>query len=450
MRIKEKIQLFFTGNHRSVTVKKNVIASFVLKGISILISFLLVPLTIGYVSSELYGVWLTLSSILTWFSFFDLGFSQGLKNKLTEAIVQNDWKKGKSLVSTTYFIMIVIFVPVCILSEILVPLINWPSLLNVDPKYNSEIIKVMYVIVGFACLQLILNVLTAVVAAYQKVALSISFNVIANLLSLLIIFILTKTCPPSLFSLSITMSLMPVAVLAVASVLLYQDKFKEVAPNVKSINTIYVKDIFGLGYKIFIINVQAIVLYQTTNVLISNLSSPEQVTTYNIAYKLFSCMLMVFNIVSAPLWPAYTDAYARGDYEWVKLTYKKVLKILLLCIGGCLLLALFSDPIYYIWVGDKVSVPLMMTLLVALYVSLACCVNCNAIMLMGIGKIQLDSLISIIGMVIHIPFSLYLSKYFGAYGVLLSLIFIDFAYSMVLFIQSYKILNKTDSGIWAK
>ncbi len=74
-----------------------------------IISFMLVPLTIGYVSSDLYGVWLTLSSILTWLTFLDIGFSQGLKNKLAEAIAQTDWGKGKSLVSTTYFLMILIF-----------------------------------------------------------------------------------------------------------------------------------------------------------------------------------------------------------------------------------------------------------------------------------------------------------------------------------------------------
>ena len=64
------------------------------------VSFMLVPLTIGYVSSELYGVWLTMSSILAWLGFLDVGFSQGLKNKLAEAVEQNNSKRGHELVST--------------------------------------------------------------------------------------------------------------------------------------------------------------------------------------------------------------------------------------------------------------------------------------------------------------------------------------------------------------
>lgn len=55
------------GDARSVTVKKNIIFSFFLKGVGILTSLLLVPLTIGYVSPELY--WCLVDSII----YFNLG-----------------------------------------------------------------------------------------------------------------------------------------------------------------------------------------------------------------------------------------------------------------------------------------------------------------------------------------------------------------------------------------
>lgn len=140
------------------------------------VSFALVPLTIGYVSSELYGVWLALSSILAWFGFLDIGFSQGLKNKLSEAIVFDDWEKGKSLVSVTYFMMILIFLPVCVVFELIIPLIDWCSLLNVNPIYSDEIVKAMYILVAMASLHMIVNVLVSVIAAFQKVALSNIFT----------------------------------------------------------------------------------------------------------------------------------------------------------------------------------------------------------------------------------------------------------------------------------
>ena len=88
-----RVKGLFQGDERSVAVKKNILYSIVIRAISIVVSFLIVPITIGYVSAELYGVWLTLSSIMTWVSFMDISFTQGLKNRLTEAIAVANWER---------------------------------------------------------------------------------------------------------------------------------------------------------------------------------------------------------------------------------------------------------------------------------------------------------------------------------------------------------------------
>ena len=87
------------GQKRSVKAKKNILASFLIKGTSILIGFYMVPLTIGYVDKEQYGVWLTLSSVVGWFSFFDIGLGSGLRNKLALALANDEMEKAKSYVS---------------------------------------------------------------------------------------------------------------------------------------------------------------------------------------------------------------------------------------------------------------------------------------------------------------------------------------------------------------
>lgn len=438
------------GSGRSVAVKKNILASFVIKGISILTSFLLVPLTIGYVSAELYGVWLTLASILTWLSFMDIGFSQGLKNKLTEAIAKDDWNKGKALVSTTYGMMIIIMVPVCILLECAIPFVNWTALLNVNPIYSDEIVNAMSVCIAFACLQMIVNVLVSVVAAFQKVALSNSFMVIGNVISLLLIFILKATVPPSLVVLACTLAAMPILVTIIASLILFNGRFKQVAPRISCFNKAYIKELFGLGYKFFIINIQVLVLYQSTNVLISNVSSPMEVTTYNLAYKLLNVAMMIYTMITAPLWPAYTDAYARGDYDWMKNMREKMAKILLFSMGMCVIITLISPFIYKVWVGDSVEVPFTMTSLVCLYVMAYCWMQLNGTLAVGMGKIKLETVVTLIGMSVHIPLSYSLSFFIGCYGVLASMIFINLFYAVIEHIQVNKILNNNATGIWNK
>lgn len=45
-----------TDNKRTLAVKRNALLSLLIKGASITISLLLVPLTLGFVSKELYGI----------------------------------------------------------------------------------------------------------------------------------------------------------------------------------------------------------------------------------------------------------------------------------------------------------------------------------------------------------------------------------------------------------
>lgn len=435
---------------RTATVKKNIIASFAIKGVSIIVSLFLVPMTLGYVSSELYGIWLTLSSVMMWLSFFDVGFTLGLKNKLAEAIALNNWEKGKSLVSTTYFMMILIFVPICIALELLIPCVNWADVLNVSQQYNSEISKVLYILVAFFCLQMIVNVLTSVVAAYQQVALSNAFPVIGNILSLIAIWFLIHFCPPSLISLAFAISAMPIVVLIISSVILYHKKFKLVSPNIKYIDKKEVSSLFGLGAQFFLIQIQSIVLFQSTNILISNVSGPESVTSYNIAYKYMGIAMMAFNIILTPLWPAFTDAKTKNDFNWMRKVYKKMSILYVYSVFVMIIMAIIAPWVYNIWIGTKADISYTMTLFVCIYVIIQNWDGLQVNLINGIGTVKLQTYVTTLGLFLHIPLSLYLGKvlHFQALGVISSMIFINIIYSIFFTLQINKILNKKAIGIW--
>lgn len=442
------IKCFFSGNKRSVIVKKNIIGSLFIKGCSILVSLMLVPMTLGYVSSELYGIWLTLSSIMVWVGFFDVGFTLGLKNKLAEAIALGDWQRGKVLVSTTYFMMTLIFIPLCLLLEFAVPIINWASFLNINPVYNEEIIQTLHILVACFSVQMIVQVLTAVISAYQEVALSSAFPVIGNCLSLIAIFALTKLYPPSLTALALAISIMPILVLLVASVVLFHKRFKAISPELKSINVKYVKDLFGLGAKFFIIQIQALVLYQCTNILISNMSGPNEVTTYNITYKYLSVAMMIFTIILGPLWPAFTDAYTKKDFGWMRNVYKKMIGVYLVSASILIVMIACSSFVYHIWIGNKAMIPFTMTLIVGLYMIVNTWDTLQVQLINGIGAIKLQTVVTLIGLVLYIPLSLFLGKYLGAIGVVLSMTLITAVYAFFFTIQINKILRQKAAGIW--
>lgn len=444
------LQRLKSGDSRTQNAKKNIVGSLLIKGLSIIVQVLMVPLTLNYVSSEIYGIWLTISSVIMWLGFFDVGLTLGLRNKLTEALALNDSERGRVLVSTSYAMMVFIFIPLWIIVELLIPHIEWTSLLNIESIYNDDVILAMRIITACFCFQMIVHVLASVASAFQKVALASAFPVIGNLLSLLVIFILTKTCPPSLFVLALAISFVPVIVYLLFSVYYYNFDFSIVKPSFKKIDVSCVKSLFSLGYKFFLIQIQLIILYQTTNFLISYLSGPEEVTSYNIAYKYFGVGMMIFSIIISPFWPAFTDAYTKKDFLWMNGIYKKLKKLFVGILLLLLLMLLVSNIAYRLWIGDQVVVPILMSVSVTIYMIFQSWFSLQIQLINGIGAINLQTVVTVICMFIHIPLSLFLGRYVGGIGVVFSMIFIAIIYSLVFTIQIRKLLSQKASGIWLK
>lgn len=447
-RIRNLLRRITTGNERSVKVKKNFIASLGIKGVSIAVTFFLVPITLGYVSEELYGIWLILSSVLLMLHYFDVGFTLGLKNKLTEAIAVNDFKKGKQLVSTTYMMLTIIFIPLGIILEIATPLIPWAEWFNTPDKYNVEITNALRVMFICVCLQMIVNTLGSVLSAYQKTAVASLFPVVGNVVSLIVIVFLKNFTEPSLTKLAFAISTMPVIVLTVASIWLYSTVYKGISPSIRFVRFDLVKEIFGLGAKFFIIQIQIIVVSQAANIFISNFSSPIEVANYNVALRYLNVAMMVFNILLTPIWPAFTDAYAKKDFVWMKSIYMKLRKILLLTIGVIVFMVIISPVIYKLWIGNKMNIPFAMTVAVSIYVITLSWNTFQTILINGFGTVKLQTYVTLTGLIIYIPLALVLGKFLGAIGVVLSMATIYLLYAPVFSIQLNKLINDRAFGIW--
>lgn len=438
------------GDRRSAIVKKNIGYSLVIKGVGICLSFLIVPLTLGYVNAELYGVWLTLSSIMTWLTFFDIGFTQGLKNKLGEAIARDDWELGKKYVSTTYVMMVAIFIPLCVILEIIIPYFDWTSFLNVRPIYNEDIVKAMTVIIACFCLHIILGVLGSVISAFQKVALTSLVMVVGQFVSFVSVFLLSLFVEPSLFALSIAFSVMEIIVYIGATFIMFNSKFKKVAPSIKAIDRSCAGSIFNLGLKFFILQIQYIVYYQTTNFLISHFAGPSEVTVYNVAYKYLNIVTMIFGIIVSPLWPAFTEAFVKKDYVWMKSVYCKMTRLYWVINIMILAMLIISPLVYNLWVGDRVSVPFLLTTILSFYVAVTNWATLNVYIINGSGRIQLQTYITSVGMILFVPVAIVFAQKSGTYGVIISLLIVNTILAIVYSIQVSKMLANKASGIWIR
>ena len=170
------LNIITKGHERSVNAKKNILASLIIKGCSILISLFLVPLTIHYLNPTRYGIWLTLSSIIGWLGFFDIGFGNGLRNKFAQSIAMGKHEQARVYVSTTYAILSIIIASVLILFFLINPFLDWSRILNTPGSMSGELSILALIVFVFFCLQFVLQLITTVLTANQQPAKASLFN----------------------------------------------------------------------------------------------------------------------------------------------------------------------------------------------------------------------------------------------------------------------------------
>lgn len=438
------------GHARSTNLVKNIFASFFIRGCSIAISLVLVPLTIRYVNTTQYGVWLTLSSVIGWFGFFDIGFGNGLRNKFTEALAKGEHEMARVYVSTTYAILAIIIGIVLLLFCLVNPFLNWVKILNTPAEMGHELSTLALIVFVFFCVQFVLQIITTIITANQQPAKASFFQLLGSIFSLVVIFVLTKTTSGNLIYLGLALGCTPVFVLTTSSLWLYTHEYRRYAPSLKYVNFSYARNLMTLGIKFFVIQIAFVILYETSNIVITQLFGPAQVTPYNIAYKYFSVIPMVFSIVLTPFWSAFTEAYVKKDYEWIRGAVRKLLRFWLLFLCGAVVMLLFSTRVYMLWVGPTVQVPFLLSASIFLYVMINAFCMIFSMFLNGVGKLKLQLYSSLIGALLNIPLAIFLGKQIGIAGVVLSTCILGIVSAVWSPIQYSKIMNNKAKGIWNK
>lgn len=447
-----KIKNYFSGHERSVKLKKNIFATFLLKAISIITGFLMVPICLNYLDKTRYGIWLTVSSFIIWFTFFEIGLGSGLRNKLAESLAIKDFRSAKIYVSTTYAILSIIVFFMMALFIILNRYIDWVRVFNTDRNLSSELSLLIQVIFFMFFLRFILKLITIVLYADQRPALASSINTFGNLIALIVIYLLSKTMQSSLLYLGLALSISPVIVLIIFNVYLFSGKYSNFSPSYKYVEFKYAKELVGLGVKFFIIQICGLVLYQSSNFIISHFLGPAEVTPYVIVYKLFSIMSMIFAIMITPFWSAFTEAWKNQDIPWIKRSVRKLFKAWLVIALVGLLVLLFSNKIYFFWVGDSVQISFKLSTLIYIYFLIFTFGGIFNMFINGVGKIRLQLFCAILGSIIFIPLSIVLINKFhlGIEGLVIAMIIVNFHAVIITPIQFWKIINNKAYGIWNK
>ncbi len=363
------------------------------QALAIFISLVSVPLTVHYLGAERYGVWLTISSLLTWMMMTDFGLAGiALVNVLAEAHGKDDRESAREYAASVFWALTAITLMIGVVFVLTFSSIPWQMVFRVsDAIPKHELHQACALTLAIFVLTFPLNMVNSVYSAYQDGFVASIWTIASNLLALIGLVVVTHFrggLPELVFALSGTRILVAVA----NSYYLFFHRYRWLAPHPSAVRWSCIKRLFKLGSKYMISQLAGMGISQSQPMLITQVLGPSYVAIFVIVQRIISLPLNLVFIATNPLVSAYSEAKARGDWNWIKDAFQKSMIAGMGCgIAATSAIVLAAKPLIRFWAGPAVVPDVSLVIWLGVYTLIAIATLPTAQMLNGLERVSVPA-----------------------------------------------------------
>lgn len=380
----------------------SIVGSTFFKLLSSIVSFISVPLLLNALGTNNYAVWVTMTALVAWLNLFDFGSGYSLKNKVTEAVANDNLVAIQPLVAGTiqfYLIMTALILMCFLCSLVLVGIFKSHKLLAIL-VYLPIIFSFPFMLGHF------------IIQGLKKFNI---FNCILFLQSLswLVIIIMFKNgyIKSSIYVLATCFSILFV----IANGTIYFISLKKIRFKFKSVfnfkNFSSSKKTLLLGGKFFFLQLSSLFLYSIGNLLTYNHLNLVNVAQYDTVNKVYLMGITIFNIVISVYWAEISQEKALRNKEKLFKLYKQLMLLSGLFTLGCILITLIMPDIIDIWTKHIIKINQGQLYPFLLLVSIQAFAYSGAVVLNAFEELNVQIILSLISAIMMIPLSNLLFKY---------------------------------------
>jgi O-antigen/teichoic acid export membrane protein len=291
------------------------------QGISVVCSLLTLPITISYLNTESYGLWIGIFSLYNVILNFDLGLGNGMRNLLSSEVSLTDDLYARKVINTNLIILVVL----AILSFIFFNLFkNYAVPINIKNNLEPKFIVIFFV---FAYLDIISRQIRTVYSALHFTNVPIILNATQNILFLFFLFVLNNTNTffhSKLITVCFLYFSVPVFVNTMTINLSRKRYLKFLKFSVKDFSFILAKKILAISIYFFGIQIFLSLLTESTNIFLFENNMYNVLTSVNISDKYFGLISVVATFALFPVWSAVATEMSKGNYSWINHKLRKI------------------------------------------------------------------------------------------------------------------------------
>jgi len=358
------------------------------KTINTLTVLISVPITLNYLGSERYGLWMTVTALVAFLGFADLGIGNVILNLVSEANGKDDVEAARKHITNAFFMLSCIAAGLALLFVLIYPHIDWEQFFNLSsPIAKQEAGPAVVTFIVCFLVNLPLSIIPRIQMSYQEGYLSSIWQAVGNLLGLagLIVVVHLKAGVPWLV---LVITGAPALGNLLNGIHLFGFLRPQLVPRRRDLDTLIARQILAVGFLFLILQVTNAITYSADNIIIARVLGPEAVTDFAIPSRLFVVAYSVLYMFLAPLWPAYGEASARGDDSWAKNTLvKAILATFVICSLFSLSMIVLGESILQVWTGSRVAFSLPLMIGLGAWMTLSAVISAIALFLNAEGRI---------------------------------------------------------------
>ena len=344
------------GAERGRRVLWTGLANLLARVITALTSFATIPMTAAYLGNERFGLWMTISSFTSLLAFADLGIGNGLLNAVSHASGNDDPVGVRRSISNAAVALSAVAVFVAVVMLLAGLLLDWPALLGLrDRVAIDEVGPALLVFLLCFALGIPLGIVARSQLGLQMGFVNGLWQAAGSLLGLagVLLVIHMRGALPWL-----VLALLggPLLTAAVNALVFFGRTAPHLRPRVVDATRESTRTLLRMGSLFFVLQLAMALAYASDNTIAARLLGAQAVGDYAIAAKLFSISAVVVGLLLQPLWPAYGEAMARHDHDWVRRTLKRSSMLAIgVAIVICVPLFFAFDGITQLWVHRQVD-----------------------------------------------------------------------------------------------
>lgn len=406
------------AQRRYASIARSAATAMGARAVGVVVGFLLVPLAVGYLGAERYGVWVTVSSTLTWLYLADLGIGNGLTNALSKAVALGDRNAAQRQVATAFWLLAGTAALLGLAFALAWPLADWAGVFNVQGEAAGEVRALVAWAVVLSLAAFPFAILDKIYAAHGEGALANAWGAADSVLTLVAVLAVVRT-RGGLVALVAAVAGTHLLVVAANAAWLFRSRLPHLKPLWAMVTRAAARQLGGQSAQFFLIQVVGLVLFSTDNIIITRVLGPAAVTPYSVAWKLFTIPTLFVGLHAPYIWPAYCEAHARGDVAWIRRAVAlSAGSSFAVAAGLAVPLAFFGQALCRVWAGAA-AVPAPSVLWwMAAWAVLSAPASAVAVMLNGVGQLRGQLAYGIVSAAVNVWLSIWWARLYGSSGVI--------------------------------